>query len=371
MGRLVYLDNLRSFALLLGIVFHAAIVYAAEIKYAIQDTNRSDILSYFCYWIHSYRMPMFYMISGFFSALVLEKKGTKFYLEARFKRVLIPTIFGLIFLAPIQYYLTERLKTNTLELLPFLDYFFTKDHFQHSHIWFLVDLFCFSILYTLIPKSFFTLKFWAKIPKGLPRYLLLLAFCFLFVFFSHSQISKGESYYGIFKLTFIFQFSFFLIGVFSYHWKTILIQKDNNSKIKTLAIFVWAIVVYLLFKDMEIDDPLWIYFQYVNVWVRGFHIFLWVLSPFLWTSFLVFIFQILGNREGKLGSYLIEASLPIYLVHHPISLMYAFWIRDIEWGIWVKFSLHIMVVLGGSFFLYEFLIRKIKPLRILFGLKTT
>lgn len=66
MGRLVYLDNLRSFALLLGIVFHAAIVYATDIKYAIQDEDRSEVLSYFCYWIHSYRMPMFYMISGFF-----------------------------------------------------------------------------------------------------------------------------------------------------------------------------------------------------------------------------------------------------------------------------------------------------------------
>lgn len=78
MGRLVYLDNLRSFALLLGIIFHAAIVYASDIKYAIQDEDRSDVLSYFCYWIHSYRMPMFYMISGFFSAMVWEKKEEVF-----------------------------------------------------------------------------------------------------------------------------------------------------------------------------------------------------------------------------------------------------------------------------------------------------
>ncbi|MCW7459686.1 acyltransferase family protein [Leptospira bandrabouensis] len=368
MERLVYLDNLRSFALLLGIVFHAAIVYATEIKYAIQDETRSEVLSYFCYWIHSYRMPMFYMISGFFSAMVWTKKGSSFYLEARFKRVLVPTIFGLIFFAPIQYYLTERIKNPNLEVLTFLEYFFTKEQFQHSHIWFLVDLFCFSILYSLIPKSFFTAKIWNRIHKGLIQYLLLVSFCFLFVLFFHTQISKGESYFGIYKLTFVFQFSFFIAGVFCFHWKSILVPK-TNSFLKTLTIFVWAIFVYLVFKDLEIDDPLWINFQYVNVWIRSLHILLWVISPFLWTSFLIIIFQSFGNKDGKLGVYLIEASLPIYLVHHPISLLYAYWVREMEWGIWVKFLSHVIVVLGVSFFLYEFLIRKRKPLRFLFGLK--
>lgn len=369
MGRLVYLDNLRSFALLLGIIFHAAIVYASDIKYAIQDEDRSEVLSYFCYWIHSYRMPMFYMISGFFSAMVWEKKGRSFYLEARFKRVLIPTIFGLLFLAPIQYYLTERIKTPKLDLLSFLEYFFTKDHFQHSHIWFLVDLFCFSILYSLIPKSFFTTKLWNLIPKWISKYIVLVSFCFLVVFLFHTQISKGESYYGIFKLTFIFQFSFFLSGVFCFHWRSILLPK-SHSFMKIMAVFVWGVLVYLVFKELEIEDPLWIYFQYVNGWVRASHVFLWVLAPFLWTSFLVSIFQSYGNQEGKLGTYLIEASLPIYLVHHPISLFFAYWVKDMEWGLWLKFIFHIFVVLAASFILYEFLIRKTKPLRFLFGLKS-
>ncbi|MCW7494448.1 acyltransferase family protein [Leptospira sp. 2 VSF19] len=369
MGRLVYLDNLRSFALLLGIVFHAAIVYASDIKYAIQDEKRSEILSYFCYWIHCYRMPMFYMISGFFSAMVWTKKGRAFYLEARFKRVLIPTMFGLIFLAPIQYYLTERINNPGLDFLPFLEFFFTKDHFQHSHIWFLVDLFFFSILYSLIPKAIFTAKIWNHIPKGIFRYITLVIFCFLFVYLFHTQIPKGESYYGVFKLTFVFQFSFFLAGVFCFHWQNILFPK-NNSTVKIIAILVWAILVFLIFKELEIDDPLWINFQYANLWNRTLHIFLWVIAPFLWTSFLVYIFQTFGNKDGRLGFYLIEASLPIYLLHHPMSLVYAYWVREMPWGIWVKFISHILVVLGVSFFFYEFLIRKMKPLRFLFGLKS-
>ncbi|XDD47535.1 acyltransferase family protein [Leptospira sp. WS39.C2] len=368
MGRLVYLDNLRSFALLLGIVFHSAIVYASDIQYAIQTEERSDILSYFCYWIHSFRMPMFYMISGFFSAMVIEKKGIGFYWEGRFKRILIPTIFGLIFLAPIQYFLMEKVRTPNVDLFEFLKYFFTKEKFQHSHLWFLVDLFCFSMIYILIHKwikKFVSLEFW----KGFElRLLVLFLLGFLFVLGLHTQFPKGESYYGIFKLTFVYQFSFFLLGVFCFFWKEILVQK-NSSPFKVTAVFVWAIFFSLLLMDLEITDPLWIYFSYANPLYRTLHIFVWVLSPYLWTIFFVTLLIRYGNEEGKLGRYTIEASLPIYLLHHPISLVFAFLMKDSIFPLWGKFFLHNLVVLSVSFLLYECFIQRSKPLRFLFGLK--
>lgn len=368
MGRLIYLDNLRSFALLLGIVFHSAIVYAADIKYAIQTEERSQILSYFCYWIHSFRMPMFYMISGFFSAMVIEKKGTNFYWEGRFKRVLIPTIFGLIFLAPIQYFLMEKIKSPNVGLLEFLYLFFTKENFQHSHIWFLVDLFCFSMIFLLVHKLIHKITNWVQWKTFNRRTFFLIGFSFILVLLAHTQIGKGESYFGIFKLTFVYQFTFFLSGVFSFYGKDILILKPS-SHLKTIANLLWAIIVSVLFMDFEIFDPLWIYFSYVNPWYRSFHIFLWVLSPFLWTMFFVSLFGFLGNKEGKLGSYIIDASLPIYLLHHPISLSYAYIVRDLQFSIWEKFLFHNVVVLCFSFLMYEFLIRRSKPLRFLFGLK--
>lgn len=368
MGRLIYLDNLRSFALLLGIVFHSAIVYAADIKYAIQTEDRSQILSYFCYWIHSFRMPMFYMISGFFSAMVIEKKGINFYCEGRFKRVLIPTIFGLLFLAPIQYFLMNKLNSPNIGLIEFLSSFFTKENFQHSHIWFLVDLFCFSMIYVLLHKWIHKLSHWKQWLDLRARFLILFGLCFLFILLTHTQIGKGESYYGIFKLTFMYQFVFFLSGVFCYHWKDLLILQPS-SKFKPIAILIWSIIVSIVFMDFEITDPLWIYFSYVNPWFRSIHVFLWVLSPFLWTMFFVSFFVKWGNQEGKIGAYIIESSLPIYLLHHPISLIYAYIVKDLPYPLWCKFIFHNLVVLLFSFLLYEFLIQRSKPLRFLFGLK--
>lgn len=370
MGRLIYLDNLRSFALLLGIVFHSAIVYASDIKYAIQTEERSEVLSYFCYWIHSFRMPMFYMISGFFSAMVIQKKGNSFYLEGRLKRVLFPTIFGLIFLAPIQYFLMEKVKSPNVSLIKFLQFFFTKENFQHSHIWFLVDLFCFSMIYLLVHKWMDPIVNWKLLRKFQLRLFLLPIFCFVFVLLAHTQFGKGESYFGIFKLTFVYQFVFFLSGAFCFFWKEILII-HSSSKSKFIAILIWAVVTSLLLMELEISDPLWIYFSYANPWYRSVHIFLWVVSPFLWTSFFVSLFHAIGNKEGKVGSYLIEASLPIYLLHHPISLLYAYVVKDLSYSLWEKFLFHNIVVLLFTFLFYEGFIRRSKSLRFLFGLKTS
>ncbi|EMG00051.1 hypothetical protein LEP1GSC123_2541 [Leptospira borgpetersenii str. 200701203] len=62
--RLFYLDNLRSFALLIGLVFHVAIVYAAEIKYPLRNEQKSEFFDVFGEWVHVFRMPLFSSFPG-------------------------------------------------------------------------------------------------------------------------------------------------------------------------------------------------------------------------------------------------------------------------------------------------------------------
>ncbi|MDF3821038.1 acyltransferase family protein [Leptospira sp. 96542] len=369
MGRLYYLDNLRSFALLLGVFFHAAIVYADSIHYAVQNEERSVLLSYFCYWVHSFRMPMFFMISGFFSALVWEKKGKLNYTEGRIKRILIPMVIGLIFLAPIQYYLMERIKYPGLDVFEFLNRFFSERFFQHSHIWFLVDLFLFSCAFIISPKWLFGSRSTAWIQNNFLFKIVLILFCFFIVLAAHTQFPKGMSVWGIAKLTFWFQFAFFFTGVFSYHRKIYFQIQNQFNSLKTLALGIWAIVFLVIFKGLEISDPMWMYLGAVPFYLRTFHIFLWVLLPFLWTSLLVSIFAKFYNTMTNRGKYLIEASLPIYLLHHPISLIFAFFIQMVDCHIAIKFVLHVFVVFFISFFIYHFLIRPFRPMRFVFGIK--
>ncbi len=369
MGRLLYLDNLRSFALFLGILFHAAIVYAPKIGYAIQAKERADVFGYFCYYIHSFRMPLFYLISGYFSALVWQKKGMGNYMLGRIQRILIPMVLGLVFLAPIQYFLVVKIHHPNLSYFQFYPNFFSMDYFAHSHIWFLVDLTLFSILFFLFPKLWIE-KIAGLFPKN-------ENFCFLgyviltvsLTILGHSFFPRGDDVYGIDKLTFIYQFGFFLVGILSFYGKTIFEVIERGSTIASLNWLLAGFVVFLSFYQLEISDPLWMpYFTY-GIEKRGLHILLWCLSPFIWTKFFVLAFERYINVSNSFTVYLVDSSLPIYLLHHPISLLIAYYFREWDANVYLKFLLHTMIVFSSSFLIYDTLIKNTTILRKAFGLK--
>ena len=72
------LDLLRAMAMLMGLIFHAPMLYYIPIMAdGFQDfgVSRATIppmetwLSAIVYWLHSWRMTVFFMISGFFTVL--------------------------------------------------------------------------------------------------------------------------------------------------------------------------------------------------------------------------------------------------------------------------------------------------------------
>ena len=74
--RLHYLDATRAFALLLGIVFHASLSFMPVfIGWAVMDVSTSYIAGGFALISHTFRMALFFLIAGFFSAMVLNKNS--------------------------------------------------------------------------------------------------------------------------------------------------------------------------------------------------------------------------------------------------------------------------------------------------------
>jgi peptidoglycan/LPS O-acetylase OafA/YrhL len=91
--RLHALDAVRAFALLGGIALHAAIPFVSGLPYLTRETP-SDTLAVFWYTIHMFRMPLFFLIAGFFGRMVLERRGTGAFVRDRSMRILLPLVFG-------------------------------------------------------------------------------------------------------------------------------------------------------------------------------------------------------------------------------------------------------------------------------------
>ena len=60
-------------------------------------------------------MPLFFMTSGFFTAMLWRTRGVKGLLGHRFRRVFMPLVFGLITIAPLTYWINETLVEATLQ----------------------------------------------------------------------------------------------------------------------------------------------------------------------------------------------------------------------------------------------------------------
>ena len=89
-----------------------------------------------------------------------------------------------------------------------------------------------------------------------------------------------------------------------------------------------------------------------------------------WTTFMLFVGMRFLDFTNKRLQYAQEAVLPFFLLHQPVIIAIAFYVVQWEVGIPVKL---VTVVLGSfvvTLAIYELLIRRIGPLRTLFGMKT-
>lgn len=98
------LDALRAFALLLGVLLHSTMPFVAPAGvWAVGTARPSLIPSWLSFYLHTFRLEIFFLLSGFFGALVIERRGARAYAVDRLKRVVLVFV---VFLYPMKFVLT-------------------------------------------------------------------------------------------------------------------------------------------------------------------------------------------------------------------------------------------------------------------------
>ncbi len=119
-ARLHDLDALRAFAMLLGIILHAAIAFVPFPGWLVQDVERPmwntpeflhqlgltlpetfSPMALLLNLIHAFRMQLFFVVSGFFAAMLWKKRGLRALLKHRAKRILLPLVPATILIWPL------------------------------------------------------------------------------------------------------------------------------------------------------------------------------------------------------------------------------------------------------------------------------
>ena len=97
------LDALRAVAMLLGIVLHGLMPFMPGLS-VIRDTQTAGWVWILFLGIHGFRMPLFFLVSGFFTAMLWQKRGVQTMLRQRSVRILLPCLLGTVTIVPLDTY---------------------------------------------------------------------------------------------------------------------------------------------------------------------------------------------------------------------------------------------------------------------------
>jgi len=94
------LDALRAAAMLLGIALHASLSFFPSF-WMVSDSRQEPAFGLVFSAIHGFRMPLFFVMSGFFSAMLLHRRGRGSLVKHRFRRVFLPLLAGMATVVPL------------------------------------------------------------------------------------------------------------------------------------------------------------------------------------------------------------------------------------------------------------------------------
>lgn len=88
--------------MLLGIFLHGAMSFipGAGVIWGVQDCQSNPLYGVLLAAIHGWRMPLFFLVSGFFTAMLWRKRGLRALLLHRFQRIFLPMLLAMVTIIP-------------------------------------------------------------------------------------------------------------------------------------------------------------------------------------------------------------------------------------------------------------------------------
>jgi fucose 4-O-acetylase-like acetyltransferase len=131
------LDALRAAMMFLGIYLHAVVAYSPNGGWPFKPPQLTTTLDLSMIVIHIFRMPMFYVMAGFFAALLPQRYGSRRAIANRFWRTAVPFVVGWIVIYPLVMFMTAFGRRGLDPAVDFILSGRVLDHAHPLHLWFL------------------------------------------------------------------------------------------------------------------------------------------------------------------------------------------------------------------------------------------
>lgn len=368
-NRIYYIDNLRTFLIILVVLQHVAIIYGGFGSfYYYEHTNNSvanALLTMLVAINQSFSMGLFFMISGYFTPIALNRKGIKLFIKDRLFRLGIPLIIYLLTFSPILEYIKE-LTVNSKDY-KFLDYYKHEItiglNIAPGALWFVETLLFFNafyIIWTLFKKK---LNPQIKCNKtevlSSNKILCLIILLMIGSFTTRIWFPVGNEYYHL-QIGYFFQYiTMFIIGILAYQKKWLdYLYTVNRYVWTTITILTIAIfpVVILLCGGLQSD---------ISLFFGGLNIKAVILAT--WDSFicvgmsisLLLLFYKKFNFQNRITKIMKDNYFTVYIVHSLLVVLIAYSLKNIHFNPLIKFTLVSVIGILISFLTGHLIVRHI------------
>ena len=338
-------DWLRTLALGLLIVFHIVLSFQSWAPSAgfPQNDQLLDELAPFMSMLAIWRIPLLFLISGMGVRFAMERRDWKGLLKDRTIRIVVPFVFNVYVFGTILGMAMPRLGWDAEFSLSF------------GHLWFLANIFAYflwllsTMVYMKDRPNCWLLRFFSKIIRW--RFGLFLFAVPLMV---EAWLVNPE-YFSIYVDT----LHGWLIGLICFFWGFIFIctQRDfwpavARTRWLALAFAVSGFLVRLLVFELQAEPN----------WLTAFESMSWMLAVIGFASLHL-------NRPSPILRYLNAAVFPVYIFHMPVQFVLAYFLLPSSLSVYPKLTLLLAGTFGICLLLYEFVLRRLKWIRPLFGMK--
>lgn len=385
--RLHALDGLRATMMLLGLVLHSACNYQhtpADQAWGFRDSQTSEFFSLIVSFIHVWRMPIFMFLSGFFSALLVERRGLDRFLSNRISRLGIPFTIFLPMALPLT--LSGFYFANVFRFSGSVESGFEKYSLDAMgtlfppitiHLWFLyyLTLYCllsFMLLQTcrlIFPEKIRNLPIKVigsimTLPGGTILLCIPLAYALKetagLLFTGLSFVPETTSFLS-------YGFLFLCGWVF---WSQRSQLEKLNSWPKSIFSILLVVLLYPVWMDFFlqwIGQPAGQFTEalcnLLGVEALQRQTILWlgatVSALMIWNAIWgsLGLFLLTTNRNIPLIRYLVDGSYWVYIIHLPLTIWIPAFLSNVDLGAFSKFFITLFSTSAIGFITYDLFVR--------------
>ncbi|MDO5640496.1 MAG: acyltransferase family protein [Neisseria sp.] len=353
------LDQLRAALMLIGVLVHSAATIGPYKWNYNSHFYKNDVLFDLIYFTHFFRMEAFFLIAGFFSCLVLYRKDKRYFMQGRVKRVLIPLIFSIALINTFEVYFVVSQGITPWAQIGLGDFI--------VHSWFLLTLMLISLMCYALPidKMLAVFKSWQwPLQTGFFIFYVLLPFGLKFVLTHILPMDNHPTFYAAYGYLIektLYYSIYFFAGYWLYADEAARKRIQGKSVMRVLGI---VSVIGLVFLTNQIGADR----ENASILVRVGMLFAQHITGLAVAGLLFGFFAKAHFRFSKSTAFLVNSAIVVYLFHHPLVIVLAYYLDVPGLNSVVYFLLVSGITYILSFGIY-LLIRSNGVTRWMFGLK--